>query len=139
MKHETWRHDPAAYGSTQPVAARFANVDTRRHVNNIAVYGLHHEVRQRWLMAAGAVADRGAVWPTGSLLLKPLTSRTEFWQECQYPAPSSAQLRVAMFDGQSLQRVYTDPAGPPGAAALPPALRAALQSFHWLSGDTPCP
>ena len=32
MKHETWRHDSAAYGSTQPVAARFADVDTRRHV-----------------------------------------------------------------------------------------------------------
>jgi acyl-CoA thioesterase FadM len=306
MKHEAWRHDPAAYGSTQPVAARFADVDTRRHVNNIAVYGLHHEARQRRLMAAGG----GAVWPDGSLLLKPRASRTEFWQECHYPAPidaplrllqasptgltlagglfqggvcvgmqqshlgawapdlstpaalpaawlaaladsvrpvgdlanspaptgsgqrlhypvaatlasrygdfdadggtseaavmrgieqaraallkaafavaggqperdwvsllvaridlhfvhhrappahwalaaavthtgrSSAVLRVAMFDGQTLQAtadcvmVYTDPAGPPGAAPLPPALRAALQSFHWLLGDTPCP
>ena len=58
---------------------------------------------------------------------------------------SSAVLRVAMFDGQSLQAtadcvmVYTDPAGAPGAAALPLALRAALQSFHWFTGDTPCP
>ncbi len=306
MKHEAWRHDPSAYGSTQPVAARFADVDTRRHVNNIAVYGLHHEARQRWLMAAGGAA----VWPDGSLLLKPLSSRTEFWQECHYPSPtvaplrllqaspegltlagglfqggvcvgmqqtrlgawapdlstsallpaawlgdlagsvqpagemaashrpagteqrqhypvaatlasrygdfdadggsseaavmrgleqaraallkaafaaagghperdwvslvvaridlhwvhhrappahwalasavthtgrSSAVLRVAMFDGPSLQAtadcvmVYTDPAGAPGAAPLPPALRAALQSFHWFTGDTPCP
>ena len=326
MKHEAWRHDPAAYGSTQPVAARYADVDTRRHVNNIAVYGLHQEARQRWLMAAGGgsaglaaglaaglvdlAADRAAVRPAGSLLLKPLSSRTEFWQECHYPAPidaplrllqaspagltlagglfqggvcvgmqqthlaawapdlsttvalpedwlgslagsvrpagdtparhlpdgvdqrqhypvaatlasrygdfdadggsselavmrgieqaraallkaafaaaggqperdwvsllvaridlqfvhpraplahwalasavthtgrSSTVLRVAMFDGQSLQAtadcvmVYTDPAGPAGAAPLPPALRAALQSFHWLPGDTPCP
>ncbi len=307
MKHEAWRHDPSAYGSTQPVAARFADVDTRRHVNNIAVYGLHHEARQRWLMAADGGA---AVWPDGRLLLKPLSSRTEFWQECHYPAVvvarlrllqaspdcltlagglfqggacvgmqqtrlgawapdlstsarltaawlgdlagsgepagdtvashrpagteqrrlypvaatlasrygdfdadggtseaavmrgieqaraallkaafaaaggqperdwvslvvvridlhfvhhrapppqwalasavtrtgrSSAVLRVAMFDGQALQAtadcvmVYTDPAGPPGAAALSPALRAALQSFYWFSGDTPCP
>lgn len=322
MKHEAWRHDPAAYGITQPVAARYADVDTRRHVNNIAVYGLHQEARQRWLMAAGVgsaglaagladlAADRAAVRPAGSLLLKPLSSRTEFWQECHYPAPidarlrllqaspagltlagglfqggvcvgmqqtrlaawapdlrttdalpqdglgslagsvrpvndtpashppagadqrqhypvaaklasrygdfdadggsselavmrgieqaraallkaafaaaggqperdwvsllvaridlhwvhhrappahwalaaavthtgrSSAVLRVAMFEGQSLQAtadcvmVYTDPAGAPGAAPLPLALRAALQSFHWFTGDTPCP
>ena len=329
MKHEAWRHDPSAYGSSQPVAARFADVDTRRHVNNIAVYGLHHEARQRWLMAAGAAAGwtagpaaapaagpaaapaagPAAVWPAGSLLIKPLSSRTAFWQECHYPARidaplrllqaapggltlagalfqgeacvgvqqtqlaawapdlntptalpaawlgdiatslqpagdqpashrpegtaqpqrypvaatlaaryvdfdadgsselavmcgieqaraallkaayaaaggqakrdwvslvvaridlhwlhhrgppacwalaaavshtgrSSVVLRVAMFDGPALQAtadcvmVYTDPAGPPAAAPLPPALRAALQSFHWLTGDTPCP
>ena len=305
MKHEAWRHDPGTYGSTQPVAARFVDLDTRRHVNNIAVYGLHHEARQRWLMAAGGVA----VWPDSSLLLKPRSSRTECWQACHHPAPtvaplrllqvspegltlagglfqgdvcvgmqqtrlaawapdlsttealpagwlgdlasriqpagdlaashrpagtaqrqhypvgatlasrygdfdadggtseaavmrgieqaraallkaafaaaggqperdwvslvvaridlhwlhhrgppacwalaaavshtgrSSVVLRVAMFDGPALQAtadcvmVYTDPAGPPGAAPLPPALRAALQSFHWLTGDTPC-
>ena len=313
MKHQAWRHDLAAYGSTQPVAARYGDVDTRRHVNNIAVYGLHQEARQRGLMAAGraaGLADHAAVWPAGSLLLKPLASHTEFWHECHYPAPidaslrllqaspagltlagglfqggvcvgmqqtrlaawapdlsttaalpedwlgslaasvqpagdlpashcptgaaqrhnypvaatlasrygdfdadggtseaavmrgieqaraallkaafaaaggqperdwvsllvaridlqfvhhraplahwalasavthtgrSSAVLRVAMFDGPSLQAtadcvmVYTDPAGPAGAAPLPPALRAALQSFHWLPGDTPCP
>ena len=322
MKHEAWRRDPAAYGSSQAVAARYADVDTRRHVNNIAVYGLHQEARQRWLTAArdgaagasaGLAADLAgpaAVGPAGSLLLKPLASCTEFWQECHYPAPitaplrllqvaplaltlagalfqagaclgmqqtrlaawapdlsaaivlpedwlgrlagsarpagdppashrpvgseqrqhypvaatlasrygdfdadggtselavmrgieqaraallkaafaaaggqperdwvslvvaridlhwlhhrappahwalasavthvgrSSAVLRVAMFDGQALQAtadcvmVYSDPAGPPGAAALPQALRAALQSFPWSTGDTPCP
>ena len=327
MKHEAWRHDPAAFGSTQPVAARYADVDTRRHVNNIAVYGLHQEARQRWLRAAGGgsaglvdreadcaadlAADRAAIRPAGSLLLKPLSSRTEFWRECHYPAPidarlrllqaspagltlagglfqggvcvgmqqthlaawapdlrttaalpedwlgslagsfqpagalpashcpagaaqrhnypvaatlasrygdfdadggsselavmrgieqaraallkaaftaaggddpthdwtrllvaridlhwlhhrappahwalasavthtgrSSVVLRVAMFDGQALQAmadcvmVYTEPAGPPGAAPLPLALRAALQSFHWFTGDTSCP
>jgi len=314
MKHEAWRHDPAAYGSTQPVAARYADVDTRRHVNNIAVYGLHQEARQRWLMAAGGGGAGGAglatVWPVGSLLLKPLYSRTEFWQECHYPAQinaplrlmqaspggltlasglfqggicvgmqqtrlaawapdlstpavlpaawlndlaasvqaagdmpashiptgaeqchrypvaaalasrygdfdadggtselavmrgieqaraallkaafaaaggqperdwvslvvvridlhwvhhrappahwalasavthtgrSSVVLRVAMFDGDTLQAtadcvmVYTDPAGLPGAAPLPSALRVALQSSHWFTGDTPCP
>lgn len=326
MKRQAWRHDPGAYSSSEPVAARFADVDTRRHVNNIAVYGLHHEARYRWLMAAaevavgraggvasdaaGDTAVAAAVWPAGSLLLKPLASRTEFWQECHYPTPiaaalrllqvsseglilagalfqggvcvgiqqtqlsawatdlcspaplpagwrdgqaagvrpgaevasllraagtahrlhypvadtlgsrygdfdadggtsegavmrgieqaraallkaafaaaggdperdwvsllvarvdlhwvhhrappaqwwlasavthigrSSVVLRVAMFDGESLQAtadcvmVYTDPTAAPGAAPLPPALRAALHSFHWLTGDTPCP
>jgi len=86
MKHEAWRHDPAAYGppaaDPSPVVARFADVDTRRHINNIAVYGLHHEARLRWLLAHGGAA----VWPEGTLRLKPLHSRTEFWRECHYPA-----------------------------------------------------
>ena len=86
MKHEAWRHDPAAYGTPvdepSPVVARFADVDTRRHVNNIAVHGLHHEARQRWLQALGGAA----VWPDGTLCIKPLHSRTEFWRECHYPA-----------------------------------------------------
>ena len=98
MKHQAWRHEPSAYGSSQPVAARFADVDTRRHVNNIAVYGLHHEARQRWLMAAGGVA----VWPAGSLRLKPLASRTEFWQECHYPAPIVAPLRLLQASASAL-------------------------------------
>ena len=63
MKHQAWRHEPSAYGSSQPVAARFADVDTRRHVNNIAVYGLHHEARQRWLMAAGGGGGRRSGLP----------------------------------------------------------------------------
>ena len=236
MKHEAWRHDPTAYGSTQPVAARYVDVDTRRHVNNIAVYGLHQEARQRWLMAARGgsaglatgladrVADRVAVRPAGdtpashppagvdqrqhypvaatlasrygdfdadggsselavmrgieqarAALLKAafaaaggqperdwvclLVARIDL-QFVHHRAPpahwalasavthtgrSSAVLRVAIFDGLTLQAtadcvmVYTDPAGAPGAAALPLALRAALQSFHWSTGDTPCP
>jgi acyl-CoA thioesterase FadM len=89
MKHQAWRHDPAAYGAPQPAPTRFADVDTRRHVNNIAVHGLHQEARQRWLMAAGGAA----VWPQGGLRLKPVHCRTEFWRECHYPAPVSAGLR----------------------------------------------
>ena len=116
MKHETWCHHPSAHGSTQPVAARFADVDTRRHVNNIAVYGMHPEARQRWLTAAG-----------GGL---PEAARIGLHFEPRRAAP--AHLALAPADGV---RVYTDPAGRPGTPALPPA----LQSFHWLSGDTPCP
>jgi acyl-CoA thioesterase FadM len=90
MKHEAWRHDPAAYGASQPAPTRFADVDTRRHVNNIAVHGLHAEARQHWLMAVGGAA----VWPLGTLRLKPLASRTEFWRECHYPALVSAGVRL---------------------------------------------
>ena len=90
MKHDAWRHDSAAYGPPEPAPTRFADVDTRRHVNNIAVHGLHQEARQRWLMAAGGAP----VWPDGALRLKPVACRTEFWRECHYPAPVSAGLRL---------------------------------------------
>jgi hypothetical protein len=94
MKHEAWRHDPAAYGAPSagpsPVVARFADVDTRRHVNNMAVHGLHHEARMRCLLAHG----RAAVWPQGRLRLKPLHCRTEFWRECHYPAPIAHGVRL---------------------------------------------
>jgi acyl-CoA thioesterase FadM len=90
MKHQAWRHDPAAYGPPQPVVARWADVDTRRHINNIAVYALHQEARQRWLMQAGG----DAVWPQALWRLKPQHTCTEFWREAHYPAPLAAQVRL---------------------------------------------
>jgi len=105
MKHEAWRHDLSAYAApagaasvASAVVARFADVDTRRHINNIAVYGLHHEARLRWLLAHGGAA----VWPEGSLRLKPRHSRTEFWRECHYPAPIAHGVRLLGADSTGL-------------------------------------
>ena len=128
-----------------PRCGNFWRPTTRRHINNIAVYGLHHEARQRWLMAAGAVAPDGVRIDLHFVHHRAPPPPWALASAVTHTGRSSAALRVAMFDGQALQAtadcvmVYTDPAGPPGAAVLPPALRAALQSFHWLSGDTPCP
>jgi len=98
MKHNAWRHDPAAYTAAGPLAARWADVDTRRHVNNIAVYGLHLEARWRWLLAvAGEQAfARNAVW------LRPQHCVTEFWHECHYPAPVLAGTRLTLLDNHRL-------------------------------------
>ncbi|OYU86841.1 MAG: hypothetical protein CFE45_24890, partial [Burkholderiales bacterium PBB5] len=99
MKHHAWRHDPAAYTAAGPLAARWADVDTRRHVNNIAVYGLHHEARWRWLLA---VAGEQA-FPQNTVWLRPQHGVTEFWHECHYPAPVLAGTRLTRLDSHRLQ------------------------------------
>ena len=84
------RLEPADLGEPLPVAARWADVDTRRHVNNIAVHGLHLEARQRWCTRALGEA----AFPHNPLLLRPLRVVTEFWDECHYPAPLQAGVRA---------------------------------------------
>jgi acyl-CoA thioesterase FadM len=96
MKQQRWRHDAAAYGPPLPVAARWSDVDTRRHVNNIAVYGLHQEARQRWWLQQ--LGD--AAFPHNPVAVRPLRTTTEFWHECHYPQPVDAGVRLlAAADG----------------------------------------
>ena len=122
------------------MAARFADVDTRRHVNNIAA-----TLASR---CSDFDADGGS--SEEAVLLGIEQARAALLKAAFAAAGGQAErdgvrLRVAMFDVDTLQAmadcvmVYTDPAGPPGALPLPPALRAVLQSFHWIPGDTPCP
>lgn len=154
MKNEPWRSDPAAYGAggdhgggftLQP---RYTDVDTRRHVNNVAVYALHLEARVRRLMQA---LDSREALPTP--LPRPRSVVTEFVLETHYPedlragarllptaAPGSAALATGLFQqGRcvGLQECHLAAWSDDGSQPLPlpPAVAAALHG----SGPAPAP
>ena len=61
MKKDAWRHDLAAYEPAQPAATRFADVDTLRHINHIALYALQQEARLQWQLQHGCLPAEGAM------------------------------------------------------------------------------
>jgi acyl-CoA thioesterase FadM len=48
MRKKFWRQALAFYRFTASLQTRFADVDTERHVNNVAVIALHLEARSRF-------------------------------------------------------------------------------------------
>src|SRR5690606_658071 len=59
----------------------YTDVDPWRHLNNVAVYGLHQEARIRWLtQALGENA-----WYSDGVLLRPAMVSTDFVGEGRYP------------------------------------------------------
>jgi acyl-CoA thioesterase FadM len=48
MRENFWRQQLSFYRFTTPLQTRYADMDTERHVNNVAVIGLHLEARSRF-------------------------------------------------------------------------------------------
>ncbi len=98
MKHDAWRHDAAQYTATYDIPARYADVDTLRHLNNSALHGLHQEARMRFLaerIGDGFWRERGP-----RLLARRVT--TDFLLESQYPQVLQAAVRVTALDDAQL-------------------------------------
>lgn len=81
MKNETWRRDPSFYDRLYPLATRYTDVDPWRHLNNVAVYGLHQEARIQWLVQA--LGENA--WYCDGVLLRPAMVSTDFVGEGRYP------------------------------------------------------
>jgi len=113
MKQDAWRQTLAAFEPAQPAATRFADVDTRRHINHIALYALQQEARLQWQLQHGCPPAEGA------LRVRPVAVLTEFWREAHYPQPlhSAVRLLAAGPDGLSLATgLFEGPSG--GAQAI---------------------
>ncbi len=81
MKNEVWRRDSSFYDRLYPLATRYTDVDPWRHLNNVAVSGLHIEARTQWLInAVGPDA-----WYSDGVLLRPTLVATDFVGEGRYP------------------------------------------------------
>ena len=48
MRKKPWRQQLSFYRFTTPLQTRYAYMDSERHVNNVAVIGLHLEARSRF-------------------------------------------------------------------------------------------
>lgn len=95
MKTEAWRRDRRSYPFQQTLQVRVSDVDTERHINNVALKGLHAEARMRYqLQAFGPEA-----WFGGRRLLRPTRLVTNFFAVTHYPEPVQAGLRLQGLDG----------------------------------------
>lgn len=48
MRKKFWRQQLSFYRFTTPLQTRYADMDTERHVNNVAIIGLHLEARSHF-------------------------------------------------------------------------------------------
>lgn len=94
MKREAWRRDPAAYPFQTEIAPRWSDVDTLRHLNNVALMGLHGEARMRWLADTVGHSGVDAAQPA----LRPVSVATDFVAQAHYPAPLRAGVRLRAVD-----------------------------------------
>lgn len=99
MKREAWRRDPAAYPWQTGIAPRWSDVDTLRHLNNVALMGLHGEARMRWLAACLGHSGVDAAQPA----LRPVSVATDFVAQAHYPTPLQAGVRLRAVDAQGFE------------------------------------
>ena len=97
MRNQLWRSDLQSYGFVQEMQPRYADIDTERHVNNVAVQGLHAEACIRFqlqLMAehGGQAIDR---------LLHPVNIDTDFLRITHYQSPVQCGVRLLDVNEQS--------------------------------------
>lgn len=90
MKKQQWRLDPDAYPFRCTLQSRYTDLDTWRHVNNVAVHKLHLEGRMRHQMA---VLGEQA-WFADEIRLRPEQANTHFLQVTGYPADLDCGVRV---------------------------------------------
>ncbi|MBP6901786.1 MAG: hypothetical protein KBC73_16945 [Burkholderiaceae bacterium] len=146
MSTAPWRRDAFAYPWSAPLAPRWSDCDTLRHLNNVALIGLHAEARQQWLAEVLGLSGVNADEP----VLRAAELATDFLAQGAYPEPLQATLRLlpppggvepgsgwrlatALFQQRQcigLQRVRLAAFDAPGGAPqpLPPALHARLQA-----------
>lgn len=150
MKKDAWRHDLAAYEPAQPAATRFADVDTLRHINHIALYALQQEARLQWQLQHGCLPAEGA------MRIRPVAVVTEFWREAHYPQPLRSAVRLLAAGPEALslatglfeadhavgaQQAWLAAWGRQGvtAQAVPSATLAALATPAQAGADSPPP
>jgi len=140
MRNKPWRRERQFYAYTTELPTRYADMDTERHVNNVAVLTLHAEARSRLHLA---LFGRD-MWLAQTRSIRTVALQTDFLEIAHYPAPLTAgvslvalgadryTLAVGLFqDGAcvSLQECRMGRWQQGEWAPLPPALQARLQEF----------
>ena len=74
MKTPGWQSHPERYDLRHTLALQYAHLDTIRHVNNVAVHGLHVEARIRYQLAVLGQAHLFS----DTVLLRPRRTLTQF-------------------------------------------------------------
>lgn len=90
MKNQAWRRDPRSYDFFQENLPRYADIDNQRHVNNVAVFGIHAEACMRFqLHVLGEDA-----WQSAKRILHPVHAETNFLQVAHYLEPVQCGVRL---------------------------------------------
>lgn len=99
MKNKHWRRDPGFYRFSVELPTRYMDVDTERHINNVAVMSLHAEARSRLhLHLFGR-----EVWLAQTGILRSASLATDFLEVTHYPAPVHCGVSLVELD----ERGYT--------------------------------
>lgn len=97
MKTQTWRRDARLYPWQTSLQLRGADIDTERHINNVAVKGLHAEARQRFQLERFAGTPP---WFGDLRQLRPVQLVSNFLAVTHYPEDVQAGLRLLHTDAQ---------------------------------------
>lgn len=140
MRNKPWRRELRFYAFNTELPTRYADMDTERHVNNVAVLTLHAEARSRLHLA---LFGRDA-WLAQTHAVRLAGVATDFLEIAHYPAPVVAgislvgieshryTLAAGLFQGATCVGVQECRMGyrRDGAwARLPAALHDRLQRF----------
>jgi len=146
VKIPDWQRDLAQYDFQHTLTTQYSHLDTLRHVNNVAVQGMHIEARVRHQIS---VLGTGSLFSDDNLL-RPRRTITHFLRETHFPydvlcatrlvsvGDESYRLVTALFQQDEcvgLQYCEMGLWGRVGWVELPHAIRAALDSH--LSADSP--
>jgi acyl-CoA thioesterase FadM len=109
MKNKPWRREQRFYSFRTELPTRFADMDTERHINNVAVLTLHAEARTRLHLD---LFGREA-WLAQTHALRPAAMETDFLEIAHYPevlvagvslvalGPHQYRLAVGLFQGDA--------------------------------------
>ncbi|HJV88439.1 MAG TPA: hypothetical protein VJ698_23440 [Noviherbaspirillum sp.] len=149
MRSKQWRRELAFYQFKAEIPTRYADVDTERHVNNVAVLSMHAEARSRLHLS---LFGRDA-WLAQTDTLRTAGIETDFLAVTHYPAPVTCgvsliavnerdyTLAVGMFqDGAcvGLQECRTGAWHAGEWRGLPSHVRARLLEFGLAGEPAPC-
>ena len=96
MRSKPWRREQRFYAFTTELSTRYADMDTERHVNNVAVLTLHAEARSRLHLA---LFGRDA-WLAQTRAVRTAALQTDFLEIAHYPAPLAAGVSLVALDGE---------------------------------------
>ena len=96
VNKQPWRRDRAFYRFCLDLPTRYADVDTERHINNVAVQSLHAETRTQWHLALFGTE----AWLGLTATMRPAAVATDFIAITHYPAPVRCGLALMRLDGQ---------------------------------------
>lgn len=90
MKTPAWQRDLEQYPFRHVLAPQYSHLDTIRHVNNVAVHGLHVEARIRHQLSVLG----GESLFSDTVLLRPRRTVTHFLRETHYPHDITCAARL---------------------------------------------
>tara|TARA_Y100001968_G_scaffold104202_1_gene94176 strand:+ start:2142 stop:3071 length:930 start_codon:yes stop_codon:yes gene_type:complete len=101
VKTPGWQSHPERYDLRHTLALQYAHLDTIRHVNNVAVHGLHVEARIRYQLAVLGQAHLFS----DTVLLRPRRTLTQFLRETHYPHDVTCATRLVEVAADSYRLV----------------------------------
>lgn len=101
MKTPAWQSDLERYDFRHKLALQYAHLDIIRHVNNVAIHGLHLEARIRYQLAAFGSEH---LYSDG-VLLRPRRTVSHFLKEMHFPDDVICATRLIAFSSNAYRIV----------------------------------